>query len=200
MSRRVVHGHLVVAAALAATAMMTSACTSAVDGSEGAEDPPVGLPDARPADVGDSLVSDGIEIEVRSIEAYDRSDSAFPRLRLVVRSSNASDHDATNPEVGLICDESPDPGEWHLGSTWEPAGFLPEGSVSEGELLVAFPSKTGDRFYPLAACTSARIRIVMGGSATADLEVAEIPVDPALIDEALVRPLGPRFPLPTIVG
>lgn len=188
----------VIAAVLTVGLVFAVSCTSVFDDSGAPAPRGVAEVTHVPAEVGETLANDGVEVVVRSIEAYDRSERSFPRLRLVVRSRNTGNDDASNPQIGLHCDESDAAGEWDIGSTWEAAGFLPEGSFSEGEFFAAFPSKTDRRFYPLASCTNARLEIIVGDSSAPAVFDIAVPAD--VIDDALTRPNGPRFPLPTIVS
>ena len=185
---------LVVAATLAAGA---TACVSTdeVGGSNNATPTTTTLPPEAGA-FGDDVTYGGVVATVIEVRPFDQSPNGFPRISVVMRAENVSDTVQHNPDLDLICNESAKTGDWYLGSTWEPNAVLPVNAVTQGQVIVGFPTKSDNPEYPVVACSAPKLRLTVSGVRSAVPRVVLIPVDDSVIAEALRRPRGPSLPLP----
>jgi len=138
----------------------------------------------------------GVLATVVDVMAFDQSPDAVPRVKVVMRSENTSDHVQHNPNLELICDESTNTGDWFLGSTWEPNVVLPVNVVAQGEVIIGFPDKVDNPEYPVVSCTTPRLRLTVEDVRTDAVKTVDYPVPVEVVTEATKRPRGPALPLP----
>lgn len=138
----------------------------------------------------------GVKFNMNDLTVFSQSPTAFPRLRLAVRSENTSGRDQQNPDVQLVCDESPQGGDWYSGSTWEPNGLLANGLVNQGEVIVGFPRKPQNPRYVVPDCTAAHVSVIATDPGNGGTLTVNYPVGADLIAEAVRAPIGPGRPLP----
>lgn len=138
----------------------------------------------------------GVLATVVDIAPFDQSVNGFPRVKVVMRTENVSDSVQHNPDIALLCDETANVGDWFLGSTWEPNVMLPVNAVSQGDVILGFPQKAENPEYPVVSCTRPMLRLTVEGVRKDVAKVVLIPVDDAVIAEAIRRPRGPILPLP----
>lgn len=156
-----------------------------------------GTVERRDGVYGTPIEAFGVSVNVLGVEPFEQSPAAFPRIRATVRSENTELVATENPSVRLRCEESEVPGDWFLGSTWEPEGFLAPGAVSEGRVVLAFPPReTGSR-YPVPGCSDARLELIVRNRLDRrDQVIIGYRLEPGLIRDAILAPRGPALPLP----
>lgn len=156
-----------------------------------------GIVERRNGRYGTPVEAFGISVNVLAVEPFEQSPAAFPRLRATVRSENTEFVATENPSMRLRCEESEIPGDWFLGSTWEPEGYLAPGAVSEGRVVLAFPPRTTGSRYPVPGCTDARLEVIVRNRLDRRNQVIiGYEVEPEIIREAIFAPRGPALPLP----
>lgn len=131
----------------------------------------------------------GVDGTVFALEAFDQSVDGFPRLRVTIRTQSHLEVPWENPNVAMRCDESPDPGDWYSGSTWEANGILPGGRVHEGQIIVGFPPKAGAERYPVPTCTNGAVEVTGTDPLDRDQKIiTSYAVPPEMLAEAIDAP------------
>jgi hypothetical protein len=176
-----------VLAALATTvAVAAGGCTS------GQEVPARTSPDdvvRQSGTLGTAVDYFGIDGTVFAIEPFDQSDDGFPRFRVTIRTRSHLDVPWENPDVAVRCDESPIPGDWHSGSTWEGNGIVPGGRTLEGQIILGFPPKEGAERYPVPTCTNGVVEVTGTDPLDRDRKIiTSYPIAPEMIAAAIDAP------------
>lgn len=183
--------------ALTAAAVVVAGCTEPVVQSPDELRENLDLPEAEEMAIGEPTEHRDVEVTIQDIEAMERTRESVNRLRVTVRSENVGDVAGNNPAIQIVCDENPDGGDWHEGSTWEPARGIDAGVVLNGEVILGFPYKPDSVEYTVQECTNAALRVVWGRRGRDDQAVGLCPIPEDVIDEAMKEPTGPPLPLET---
>lgn len=192
MSRR--RGLVSIGAALLACTTVACVSTQEVGGSNNPSPTTTSIVTKSGA-LGNDVSAGGVMATVVDILPFDQSPSGVPRIQLVMRSENLTDHEVDNPDLDLRCDESPKNGDWYRGSTWEPNQLLPVNRVAQGEVVVGFPLRAKSSDYPVVTCTNPRVRLTLRGVRDEPPVAYDYPVPAEVIAEALRRPRGTTLPV-----
>lgn len=182
-------------AVLAVAAVAAAGCVSTEE--VGGSDKPTPPTTAVTPEIGafnTDVTSGGIMATVVDVKAFDQSAKGVPRITVVMRTENLTDHVTHNPDVALRCDESARDGDWYRGSSWEPNAELPVNVVSQGEVIVGFPLKGDNPEYPVVTCTRPTLRVTIEGVRGERPSVTDVAVPDSVIAEAVRRPRGPVLP------
>lgn len=176
------HVAVLVAVALA-VALVASGCVAR-------QEPPADKAGPQPttrrltAGLGEEVDLFGVKVTVFEVDPWTLA-KGFPRVVATMRSDNTNRVSTPNPDVELMCAESPTGGDWYRESTWETNGLVPTDTVTEGQLVLGFPAKPGAAKYAVAACTDAQLRITATRPVDRSRIVVTVKVDQQVIDQAL---------------
>lgn len=182
---------------VAATALVCVACVATEDADVANPDrTTTTLPSPVPGSFDVVYTAGDVSVELRGVRPELLTPGDRPQIAVEVRSESRSPIDQANPHLELRCAGVDNVGDWLAGSTWEPNGVLRSDAVLSGEAVLGLPISDANPEYPVLDCESPTLRLVVRDQRRGDVTIVDVPVDEAVIDEALRAPTGPDLPLP----